>query len=183
MRDVARPACVGLAHALERHLAPVHEATELADLPLHVVDALGPHLSDHLAGAREVGVEAEEVDAVFEREDLRLAIQAQAQRLDVLLDPLEDLRRVQGKGSLIFFAHFRFLQTSIWRTRQANGLFIYEACPAMFHQAFGPFGIGRFQQVPLPVDDAHCFFQWVSSPPRRVSPGASRAPGSSPFRI
>ena len=95
MRDVARPACVGLAHALERHLAPVHEAAELADLPLHVVDALGPHLSDHLAGAREIGVEAEEVDAVLEREDLRLAVQAQAQRLDVLLDPLEDLPEQQ----------------------------------------------------------------------------------------
>lgn len=90
MRDVARPACVGLAHALERHLAPVHEAAELADLPLHVVDALGPHLSDHLAGAREIGVEAEEVDAILEREDLRLAVQPQAEGLDVVLDLLQD---------------------------------------------------------------------------------------------
>lgn len=95
MRDVARPACVGLGHAFERHHAPVHEAAELADLPLHVVDALGPHLPDHLAGAREIGVEAEEVDAILEREDLRLAVQAQAQRLDVLLDPLEDLPEQQ----------------------------------------------------------------------------------------
>lgn len=40
-------------------------------------------------------MEAEEVDAVLEREDLRLAVQAQAQRLDVLLDPLEDLPEQQ----------------------------------------------------------------------------------------
>lgn len=40
-------------------------------------------------------MEAEEVDAILEREDLRLAVQAQAQRLDVLLDPLEDLPEQQ----------------------------------------------------------------------------------------
>lgn len=40
-------------------------------------------------------MEAEEVDAVLEREDLRLAVQAQAQRLDVRLDLLEDLPEQQ----------------------------------------------------------------------------------------
>ena len=40
-------------------------------------------------------MKAEEVDAILEREDLRLAVQAQAQRLDVLLDPLEDLPEQQ----------------------------------------------------------------------------------------
>lgn len=40
-------------------------------------------------------MEAEEVDAILEREDLRLAVQAQAQRLDVRLDLLEDLPEQQ----------------------------------------------------------------------------------------
>ena len=40
-------------------------------------------------------MKTEEVDAVLQREDLRLAVQAQAQRLDVLLDPLEDLPEQQ----------------------------------------------------------------------------------------
>lgn len=71
---VAAPARIGLDHALERHLAGVHQPAVFADLALHVVDALGPHFSHHLAGAREIGVEAEEVDAVLQREDLRLAV-------------------------------------------------------------------------------------------------------------
>ena len=90
MGNMAAPACVGLEDALERHLAGVHEAAVLADLPLHVVDALGPHFSDHLARAREVGVKTEEVDAVLQREDLRLVVQPQAEGLDVVLDLLQD---------------------------------------------------------------------------------------------
>lgn len=40
-------------------------------------------------------MEAEEVDAVLEREDLRLAVQAKAERLDVCLDLFEDLPEQQ----------------------------------------------------------------------------------------
>lgn len=92
---MAAPARIGLDDALERRLASVHQLAVFADLSLHVVDALGPHLSDHLSGVREVGVEAEEVDAIFQREDLRLSVQPQAERYDVLLDFLEDLPEQQ----------------------------------------------------------------------------------------
>lgn len=92
---MAAPARIGLDDALERHLAGVHQLAVFADLSLHVVDALGPHLSDHLSGVREVCVEAEEVDAIFQREDLRLSVQPQAERYDVLLDFLEDLPEQQ----------------------------------------------------------------------------------------
>lgn len=40
-------------------------------------------------------MEAEEVDAIFQREDLRLSVQPQAERYDVLLDFLEDLPEQQ----------------------------------------------------------------------------------------
>ena len=77
--------------AVECHLARVHQSAKLADLALHVVDALGPHFPHDLAGLREVCVEAEEVDAVLQWEDLRLAVQPKAERLDVRLDLLEYL--------------------------------------------------------------------------------------------
>jgi len=51
-----------LAHALERHLAPVHEAAELADLPLHVVDALG---SRSLYGAPIIWIKADKNHAGY----------------------------------------------------------------------------------------------------------------------
>ena len=40
-------------------------------------------------------MEAEEVDAILQREDLRLAVQAKAERLDVCLDLFEDLPEQQ----------------------------------------------------------------------------------------
>ena len=95
MRDMAAPARVRLDDALERHLAAVDELPVFADLALHVVDALCPHLSDHLAGVRDVGMEAEEVDAVLQREDLRLFVQPQAEGCDVRLDLLEDAPELQ----------------------------------------------------------------------------------------
>ena len=36
-------------------------------------------------------------------------------------------------------------------------MFIYEACPAMLYEAFGPFGIGCFILVALAVDDTDVF--------------------------
>ena len=92
---MARPARVGLHDAVECHLAGVHQPAELADLALHVVDALGSHFPHDLAGLREVGVKTEEVDAVLQREDLRLAVQPKAERLDVRLDLLEYLPEQQ----------------------------------------------------------------------------------------
>lgn len=45
--------------------AGVHQPAELADLALHVVDALGSHFPHDLAGLREVGVKTEEVEDVL----------------------------------------------------------------------------------------------------------------------
>ena len=92
---MARPARVGLYDAVECHLAGVHQSAKLADLALHVVDALGSHFSHDLAGLCEVCVKTEEVDAVLQREDLRLAVQPKAERLDVRLDLLEYLPEQQ----------------------------------------------------------------------------------------
>ncbi len=92
---MAAPARIGLDDAQERHLALVDLLAVFADLVLHVVDALGPHLPDHLAGARQIGVEAEEVDAVLQWEDLRLVVQPQAEGLDALLDLLQDPTELQ----------------------------------------------------------------------------------------
>ena len=77
--DMPAPALVGLPDRIQRHPARVHQSAVFVQMSAHVVDALGPDLADHFARLGEIGVVAEEIYPVFQREDLGLGIEAQPQ--------------------------------------------------------------------------------------------------------
>lgn len=80
------PAGVALRDLLAVDLAALVKRGILSQFPLHAVSAGFTHLADHTPGVVDVGVEAQEVQAVAQREDVCLLIQLQPALGQVLPD-------------------------------------------------------------------------------------------------
>ena len=80
------PAGVALRDLLAVDLAALVKRGILSQFPLHAVPAGFAHLADHTPGVVDVGVEAQEVQTVAQREDVCLFIQLQPALGQVLPD-------------------------------------------------------------------------------------------------